>query len=411
MKDNIQIGLVGLGGRGYGVLEAELMRMTDITITGVCDLYEDRVKKAADLIEKKTGVRPLETTDYRKCLELPIDAVIITAAWEAHIPVATAAMEAGIYVGTEVAGAYSIDSCWQLIRTYERTGTPCMMLENCCYGKRELMLLNMVKQSVFGQIIHCAGGYHHDLREEVTKGEENRHYRLRNYIGRNGENFPTHELLPIGKLLGINNGNRFISISSTASMAQGLHEYVLRTKETDDKLALTRFAQGDVVTSVLRCANGQTVTITLDTTLPRYYSRGLCVHGTKAYYNEWSDSLFLDGIHNDTEFDSKSLWGNADSYEKNYMHPLWKHYDAIGGHGGMDWLVYSAFVDCVKRGIEPPIDVYDTATYMAVTALSEDSIATGGAPIPFPDFTEGKYLFRGTLPETKYSLHMICESQ
>ena len=145
MKETVKIGLIGLGGRGYGVLESELMRMTDITIPCVCDLYADRAQKAADLIEEKTGTRPMETTDYRKVLEQPIDAVIITASWEAHIPVALAAMEAGIYVGTEVAGAYSLDSCWQLIRTYERTGTPCMMLENCCYGKRELMLLNMVK--------------------------------------------------------------------------------------------------------------------------------------------------------------------------------------------------------------------------------------------------------------------------
>ena len=409
MKETVKIGLIGLGGRGYGVLESELMRMTDITIPCVCDLYADRAQKAADLIEEKTGTRPMETTDYRKVLEQPIDAVIITASWEAHIPVALAAMEAGIYVGTEVAGAYSLDSCWQLIRTYERTGTPCMMLENCCYGKRELMLLNMVKKGVFGRVMHCAGGYHHDLREEVATGEEKRHYRLRNYIGRNGENYPTHELVPIGKLLNINDGNRFVSLNSVASAAQGLHEYVLKTKGAEDKLAQVQFNQGDIVTTVLRCANGETVTITMDTTLPRYYGRGLCIHGTQAYYNEWNDSLYLDGVHNQHDFEPKPLWGNAEEYEKEYQHPLWDKYAPTGGHGGMDWLVYSAFVDCVKRGIEPPVDVYDTATYMAVTALSEASIAIGGAPVAFPDFTEGRYLGREPMPETKYCLHKIFE--
>jgi glycosyl hydrolase family 109 protein len=406
MKDKIALGLVGLGVRGYGVLESELMHMKDITIIGVCDIYEDRMQKAANLIEEKTGSRPFTSTDYRAILKLPIDAIIITASWEAHIPVALAAMEAGIYVGTEVAGAYSLDSCWQLVRTYERTGTPCMMLENCCYGKRELMLLNMIKQGVFGQVMHCSGSYQHDLREEICGGEENRHYRLRNYLGRNCENYPTHELLPIGKMLDINYGNKFISLSSVASESKGLHEYVLKKRGTDSKLTQANFRQGDVVTTILRCAGGQTVTITLNTTLPYYYSRSLCVHGTKAYYNEWNDTLYIDELHHEYEWDAKPIWGNAEQFEEKYLHRLWRDYTPEGGHGGMDWLVYSAFVDCVKRGIEPPIDVYDTATYMAVSVLSEQSIAVGGAPVAFPDFTEGKYLDRAPWPQTEYSLYV-----
>ncbi len=163
------------------------------------------------------------------------------------------------------------------------------------------------------------------------------------------------------------------------------------------------------VDKFVRSANGETVTITMDTTLPRYYGRGLCIHGTQAYYNEWNDSLYLDGVHNQHDFEPKPLWGNAEEYEKEYQHPLWDKYAPTGGHGGMDWLVYSAFVDCVKRGIEPPVDVYDTATYMAVTALSEASIAIGGAPVAFPDFTEGRYLGREPMPETKYCLHKIFE--
>ena len=412
MKENIRLGTVGLGGRGYAILEGVLMRMANVTIAAVCDKYPDRAKKAADLVEEKTGVRPFETTDYRLLLEQPMDAVVITASWEAHIPVALAAMEKGIYVGTEVAGAYSLDSCWQLIRTYERTGTPCMMLENCCYGKRELMLLNMVKTGAFGRVVHCFGGYHHDLREEISCGKENRHYRLRNYLGRNCENYPTHELVPIGKLLDINDGNKFISLSSVSSAAHGLNEYIAQHRPADDELQHRTFLQGDVITTVLRCAQGQTVTITLDTTLPRYYSRSLCVHGTKAYYNEWNDSLFFDGDdkQREHEWDYRPMWGNAGEYEERYLHRLWRAGVQNDDHGGMDGLVYSAFIDAVRRGVEPPIDVYDTATYMAVSVLSEQSIAAGGMPVAFPDFTEGKYLEREPQPDTPYRLD-ICRTE
>ena len=206
-----------------------------------------------------------------------------------------------------------------------------------------------------------------------------------------------------------------LTLTAMASRAAGMKEYIKNNKADDEVLMNTEFRQGDVVNTIITCANGETILLTLDTTLPRYYSRGFTVQGTKGMYFEDNQSLFIDGEeHAKDHFEWKKHWGNVEEYREKYEHPVWKKYMAEGikeGHGGMDWLVYSAFVDCVKRGIEPPIDVYDTATYMAVTALSEDSIATGGAPIPFPDFTEGKYLFRGTLPETKYSLHMICESQ
>jgi hypothetical protein len=135
-------------------------------------------------------------------------------------------MKAGKYVGVEVGGAYSVDDCWRLVRTYEETGVPCMLMENCCYGRQELLVLNMVKQGLFGDIVHCQGGYRHDLREEITNGRENRHYRLRNYMNRNCENYPTHELGPIAKILGINRGNRMVSLVSMSSQAKGLHEYI-----------------------------------------------------------------------------------------------------------------------------------------------------------------------------------------
>ncbi len=401
MKDVIKIAVIGIGSRGRSLIRDAVLPAAEeyrVEIAAVMDLYEDRTKQGADITEKLTGKRPAEAASYREILEDPeIGAVMITAAWETHIPLAVQAMKAGKPVAFEVGGAYSLDDCWKLVHTYEETGVPCMLLENCCYDKRELMALRMVREGLFGSIVHCSGGYCHDLREEISFGKENRHYRLRNYMNRNCENYPTHELGPIAKLLDVNNGNRMLTLVSAASSSRGLHDYVLRKKGADDPLADVTFAQGDVVTTVIRCAGGQTITLTLDTTLPRTYSRGFTVRGTRGAYFGETDSIFLDGTHNAYEFHGKELWGNAKEYEAGYQHPLWKAYDPRGGHGGIDYLVVSAFFESLRKGTRPPIDVYDAAAWMSITPLSEISIAKGSMPVEIPDFTNGKWYMRNDI--------------
>ncbi len=392
----IALGYIGLGQRGMGLLkECVISQCPNIKM--VCDLYEDRCKDAAELIEEKTGKKPLTTTDYNEVLtNKDINTVIIASAWESHIEIAVAAMKAGKAVGLEVAGAYSLDDCYKLVDTYEETKKPFMLLENCCFGRRELMALNMVKKGLFGEVVHCSGGYHHDLRSEVANGRENRHYRLRNYLSRNCENYPTHELGPIAKILNINHGNRMITLSSTASKSCGLAEYVKNNKPDDEFLKGKSFAQGDIVTTVIKCAGGETITLTLDTTLPRYYSRGFTVRGTKGMYEEATDSVFIDRPE-DTAHDFdwlKECVRNAEQYEEEYDHPIWKEYlqaGVQGSHDGMDYLEFSIFFDALKNNKPMPIDVYDAASWMAVTVLSEMSIARGGAVVDFPDFTRGKW--------------------
>lgn len=404
MKEKLKIVQVGLGCRGDSMLRLILQTMPDIEITGVCDVYADRTEAAARLVEEKTGRRPATAGDYRALLGLGADAMLITSAWEQHVEIACAAMEAGLAVACEVGGAYTLEDCWRLVHTHERTGAACMLLENCCYGSRELMVKNMVEQGVFGEIVHCDGGYCHDLRHEIAYGAENRHYRLRNYLHRNCENYPTHALVPLGKILRINDGNRLVSLVSVGSGARGLHQYVLDHKGENDPLAQAEFRQSDVVTTILRCANGQTVRLTLDTTLPRTYSRQFTVRGTKAAYFEDTDSFFVDGTHNFAEFAPEKLWGNAKDYEPRYTHPIWRDYRAVGGHGGMDYLVLRAFFESVMLGIAPPIDVYDMATYLCISVLSEESIARGGATVAIPDFTNGKWMYREPYPEFRYAL-------
>ena len=393
--DKVRIGFVGLGARGRGLLNDIVLQNPKAQVTAVCDVYSDRTEEGAKLVEEKSGVKPFASGDYRDIVTRDdVDAVVIASAWESHIPIAIAALEAGKKVGMEVGGAYTVEQCFELVKCVERTGVPLMLLENCCYGRRELMVRNMVELGVLGEVVHCAGGYMHDLREEVAFGKERRHYRLRNYINRNCENYPTHELGPIAKVLGINRGNRMVSLVSMASKARGLHEYIMQKKSDDEELVGTHFNQGDIISTIIKCAGGETITLSLDTTLPRYYSRGFTVRGTKGMYEEATDSVFLDG---NEHFGWRENWGNAEKYSEKYEHPIWKAYKESGvqgSHDGMDWLEFDRFFDATLEDKPFEIDVYDAAAWMCITALSEQSIALGGAPVAIPDFTNGMWTMR-----------------
>lgn len=389
----LKIGVVGLGNRGGGMCKFLVKYMENIELTAICDNYEPFIDKTlAKLAE--FNCRPKTFLDYKELLnpEL-IDAVLVISSWETHVPIALEAMERGIPCGMEVCGAYDLQQCWDLVHTWERTKTPFMFLENCCYGRYETMVLNMVRQGIFGEIVHCDGCYGHDLREEVVGGKLGHHYRYSNYLHRNCENYPTHEIGPIAKILNINRGNRFVTLNSVASKAVGMHSYIMEHHPDHEELVNARFQQGDVVTTIIKCAGGETITMKLDTTLPRYYSRGFAVHGTKALYDETNNSIVIDGEYEES-FEWKPHWDNAEALKEKYDHPIWKRFlkeGVKGGHGGMDGLVYGAFFDCVINGYDMPINVYDGVAWMAITALSEQSIALGGAPVSFPDFTCGRW--------------------
>ena len=401
MNKKCVIGVVGFGNRGSNLLKEVMLKMEDVEIRAVCDMYEDRVEEARKLVEEAGHTKVKSTTDYRELIAIKeIEAVVITCGWESHTDIACEAMEAGKYVGMEVGGAYDIQQCWRLVQTSEKTGMPCMMLENCCYGRNELLALNLVKKGLLGEVVHCTGGYCHELRDEITTGYEKRHYRLRNYLHRNCDNYNTHALGPIAKILGINRGNRMLTLTSVASKASGLSHYIAENREKfNQSLHNAVFHQGDIVNTIIRCANGETICLTLSTTLPRAYSRCFSVIGTKGIYEEQTNSLFLDGVHNKYEYDWKEQWGNVKDYYEEYDHPLWKQMQnegIKGGHGGMDWLVFRAFFECVMKRTQTPIDVYDTATWMCVSVLSEQSVSLNGMPVTIPDFTCGKWMNRKT---------------
>ena len=398
----VKLGVIGLGKRGYSMIRDVILAFDDVDIVAVCDEYEDRVKDAADKIEERRGVRPFCTTNYREALDYGVDAVYIATAWESHIEIAIEALRRGVIPGIEVGGAYTVDECFELVRAYEQYGTRVMLMENCCYGKDELLATAMARDGVFGEIVYCHGAYGHDLRSEIAKGNINRHYRLRNYASRNCENYPTHELGPIAKLLNINRGNRFVSLVSVASRAAGMRRFISEHPEIsaeDPTLENITFSQGDIVNTIITCEGGEQILLRLDTTLPRSYDREFSIRGTKGSYSQTTNSVFIDGdkeYWNPVRYTSDTL-NNAVSYEEKYLPDEWKNITDEAravAHGGMDGIMFRSFLDHIISGDEMPIDVYDTAAWMAVTALSAKSIAEGGAPQPFPDFTAGKYRSR-----------------
>lgn len=388
--EKLKIGVIGLGGRGQSMTRV-LAHMKDVEILAVCDGYQDRAEKGGKIAKKDN---PLVTTDYHEVLNIKeIQAIMVFTSWESHIPLAIEAMQAGKDVGMEVGGAYHLQDCFDLVKTAEETGKQCMMLENCCYGRFELMVKKLVDDGKFGTVVHCEGGYCHDLRREVAFGDENRHYRLRNYLSRNCENYPTHELGPIAKVLKINDGNRMVSLTSTASKACGLHEYILKKRPNDKDLTTAKVKQGDVISTTIQCENGETITLTLNTTLPCVYSRKFTVNGTQGMYREDGDVLIVEG-EKPRGFIRGEFSMKGSRQVRRFEHPIWKAYRKErkkGGHGGIDYLVLRAFVTGLLEGRYLPIDVYDTAAWMAITPLSETSIQNGSAPVEIPDFTHGMY--------------------
>ncbi len=401
----LKIGLIGLGQRGaaYGMADGSIgllgniLNNSDVLITALCDSREERINFAAEKVIAAGQKKPLLTTDYKEVLSGGVDAVIVCTSWASHVEVALEAMKTGIAVGIEVGGTHDLDDMKKLVATYEKTKTPFMFLENCCYNKDELLVTSLARNGKLGEICYCHGAYCHDLRNEITEvGLKRGHYRLEEYKNHNCENYPTHELGPIVKLLGITRGNKFTRLTAMASKSRGLDEYINSHDEVS-ALKGVKFRQGDVVTTAIECENGELITLKLDTTLPRLYDREITVSGTKGYYNQTLRSMVLDGDRFDHEKNViQDSLNSQDDYDE-YLPDDWKtitEEQLKTGHGGMDFVMLKHFFIAVKNKEEMPIDVYEACAMMCVTALSEESIKKGGAPVEVPDFTNGAYKTR-----------------
>ena len=406
----LKIGFIGVGLRGTNHLENALRRK-DVEVTAICDIDSERLilcqKKIKDAGQHKAQEFGKDDYDYRNLLALEnVDAVIISTPWLWHTIMTVDSMKAGKYAGVEVSAATSMEECWDLVETHEATGTHMMILENVNYRRDVMAVLNMVRQNVFGELIHFRCGYQHDLRfvkfnngmqpygggvlfgEKATSEAQ---WRTLHSLKRNADLYPTHGVGPIAAYSNINRGNRFVSLTSHATKSRGIHEYIVKEGGVDNPNAKLNWKLGDIVTTTIETANGETIIVTHDTNLPRPYSLGFRVQGTKGLWEVDGNRIYIEGVS------EPHRWDVADEWLKKYDHPLWQKFgdDAEGaGHGGMDFFVLNAFVESAKQNIAPPLDAYDAAAWSAITPLSEISIANNGEVQDFPDFTRAQWIKR-----------------
>ncbi len=404
-ENKVRIGFIGVGGRGRSHLH-NILKRDDVLIPAICDIDPKAVEATLGMISKAGFKKPEVYQDGEHAFDKllardDIDGVIIATPWLWHTPMSVAAMKAGKYVGVEVSAATTMAECWDLVDTYEETKSPLMILENVCYRRDVMAVLNMARQDVFGELIHARCGYRHDLRgvkfshgTDFGKGANGEaRWRTQHSLLRNADLYPTHGVGPIANMMNINRGNAFLTLTSHATKSRGLHNYIVEHGGENHPNAKLKWALGDVVTSTINTANGETIIVTHDTNLPKPYSLDLQIQGVKglAEFDYGKKRMYVEGKSKPHQWDDMQTW------LKEYDHPLWKKYGeyaAGSGHGGMDFFVDHAFVETVKRKVLPPLDVYDAAAWSAITPLSERSIAEGNAPQYFPDFTRGNWIKR-----------------
>lgn len=412
IEKKVRVIMMGVGFRGQNHLEL-LLNRADVEIVAICDIDDRMLASAKEIISKSGKKMPQifagDKYVWKKMLELKsIDAVIISTPWEWHKEMVIGSLESGIkYVGTEVILGITLQDHWDVVKAAEKYNGHVMMLENVCYRRDVMAILNMVRQGLFGEMIHLQGGYQHDLREvkfndgvkgygggcEIDeKGWTEASWRTHHSIYRDGDLYPTHGIGPIAHYANINRGNRFLNLCSFSTKARGLHNHVVKTCGPDHPNTKINFKLGDVVTTSIKCANGETILLQHDTNLPRPYSLGFRVQGTNGLWMDVNKGIYIEG-----KSAKAHQWDAAQEWLDKYDHPLWARWskEASGsGHGGMDFYVIHSFIESVKRNTATQMDVYDAATWSAISPLSEKSIELGNETVEFPDFTGGKWMYR-----------------
>jgi hypothetical protein len=309
-----------------------------------------------------------------------------------HTQMAVYAMEHGKHVCIEVPAATTMEECWQLVETSEKTRKHCMMMENCCYDFFELLTLNMARQGFFGEIVHCEGAYIHNLLGlNFSKTDYWKMWRLRENASRSGNLYPTHGLGPVCQVMGINRGDKMDFLVSVMSKDFLMNETAKKLAAADEfyKEFVDNPYRGDMTTSTIRTNKGRTIMVQHDVTSPNVYSRIHKISGTKAAALKYPEP---------PKISIEDNWVSAEEYkaiEEKYTPVIVKRIGEmakqVGGHGGMDFLMDWRTIDCLRNGLPLDQDVYDAALWSAIGPLSEWSVANRSNSIDVPDFTGGSW--------------------
>jgi predicted dehydrogenase len=395
--DKVRIAMIGVGARGSGHA-TQLASIEGTEIVAISDLYEDWAKRSEQRVQAKGHTPKIyfgQQDLWRTMLtEVKPDMVVIATPWEVHAPMGVAAMKAGAHAFIETPIAVTLDQMWQLVNTSEETGRHCMHMENVCYGREELLYLNMVRQGVIGELLHGEAAYIHDLRgqmKEVERGTGS--WRTYHYARRNGNLYPCHGLGPVSQYMSIaRTEDAFSTLVSYSSPSKMRALYAKANFPPDHKWNKETFIAGDINTSIIKTALGRTVMVQWDEQLPRPYSRLNFIQGTKGALAGFPNRLVIEGT---TKTDQ---WTQGDEWEKlvaQYEHPLFKRVGELakkmGGHGGMDFLMLYRIIECLRTGQPLDQNVYEGCFWSSVGPLSEKSVKENGAPQDFPDFTRGNW--------------------
>lgn len=397
--DRVRLGLIGLGHQGSSHL-GNFLKIPGLEVRAVCDLVPAKVERAVAACATAGAPKPATYTGdaeaWRRLCDADLDLVYVVTPWELHAPMCAEAMRKGKHAATEVPMAPTIDECWLLVDTAEQTKRHCVMMENCCYDREEMQILNMVRQGLFGELLHAECGYLHDLRDlKLSRTFYEGRWRLAHSIKRNGDLYPTHGLGPVCQWLDVNRGNRLDYLVSMSTKSRGLNLWAAEHFGADSQEARQGYALGDVVNTLLRTSRGETILVTHDTNAPRPYSRRILLQGTKGVVQKYPEpKVHLAGTS------KPHTWDHLQSYAAKYEHPVWQALEARSkdaGHGGMDYIEDFRLVQCLREGKPTDMDVYDGADWSAVSELTERSIAANGKPVECPDFTRGAWKTRPPL--------------
>ncbi len=396
--DRVRVGFIGVGARGGGHV-AQMLSIEGVDVMAICDNHAPTAERSIKRVKDKTGKTPTAytngDTDYKRMLDRDdIDIVIISTPWDWHARMAVDTMKAGKHAFLEVPAALTIDECWELVDTSEVTQKHCMMMENVNYGREELMVLNMCRLGVFGDLLHGEAAYIHDLRSQMHEVEHGTgSWRTYEYVKHNGNLYPTHGLGPVAQYMNINRGDRLDYMSSVSSPSRARELYAKANFPADHKWNKVKFQCGDISTTIAKTVNGKTLMIQWDEQLPRPYTRHNLIQGTKGIWAGFPDRVVIEGRTKSTHD-----WTEGKGLEEFYAefdHPLWKRVGEeakrMGGHGGMDFIMLWRIVYCLRNGLPLDQDVYDAATWSVITPLSEWSVKNRGQSIDVPDFTRGKW--------------------